>query len=84
MIDYIPSKEYSERISLVERTDPVSADIKNNAIIQLANSAAYLHGLLQSIISTGKVSLPLVTEGEDNLVTEGGDTLIATKKIGGN
>ena len=84
MIDYIPSKEYSERVSLVERTDPVSADIKNAAIIQLANSAAYLHGLLQSIISTGKVSLPLVTEGEDNLVTEGGDTLIATKKIGGN
>lgn len=84
MIDYTPSKKYSEKVHLVERTDPVNSDMKNAAVIQLADSIAYLHGLLQSIISTGSVTIPLVTEGEDTLTTEGGDTLMATKKIGGN
>lgn len=42
-----------------------------------------LEGLLNSIITTGKVTVPAVTKAGDNLVTKSGDVLVFTKKIGG-
>lgn len=51
---------------------------------KLADNVSYLSRLVQSIVSTGKISLLLTTEDGNNLTTESGKTLIATKKIGGN
>lgn len=51
---------------------------------KLADNVSYLSRLVQSIASTGKISLLLTTEDGNNLTTESGKTLIATKKIGGN
>lgn len=59
-----------------ESVDPV----QNKVIAKKIN---YLEGLINSIITTGKVTVPATTKSGDNLVTKGGDVLVFTKKIGG-
>lgn len=63
--------------------------ITNGALIsagefnKLAQKVEYLEGLVDSIITTGSVTVPLVTENGDEIVTENDETIMATKRIGG-
>lgn len=64
-----------------DKLDTDSVDPVQNKVV--AKEFKALEGLLNSIITTGKVTVQAVTKPGDNLVTKGGDTLVFTKKIGG-
>ena len=95
--DYLPVYNGSVPSTIVEKwytsisnqaTVTIEASTTAYALAEdledLKAEVIYLRELMQSLTSTGKVSLLLTTEGGNNLTTESGKTLIATKKIGGN
>lgn len=52
-------------------------------LVNLTAKVEYLENLINQIITTGRATVPLVTGNGDELVTGKGETLTATKQIGG-